>query len=135
MKTMTIQFNTKGHDDFIDFIKAYAILCVLFGHTFGMILDKVAYGVWAGMQVPLFILIQSFHGLKKESVTFNFAKVFKRVILPFFLVEVLTLVIALTIGNNDCKALIMSGLIGGGVRAWLLLPVDISANCFAPPVV
>lgn len=120
MQATSIQFNTKGHDDFIDFIKAYAILCVLFGHTFGMILDKVAYGVWAGMQVPLFILIQSFHGLKKESVTFNFAKVFKRVLLPFFLVEVLTFVIALIIGNNEYKLLIMSGLIGGGTGLVLI---------------
>lgn len=133
MKTTTIQFNTKGHDEFIDFIKAYAILCVLFGHTFGMALDYVAYGVWAGMQVPLFILIQTFHGLKKESVTFNFAKVFKRVLLPFFLVEVLTFIIAAVVGAKERNELIMSGLIGG--RAWFLLSMDISTNCFAPSVV
>lgn len=61
MKTTTIDtVQHQRHDEFIDFIKAYAILCVLFGHTFGMALDYVAYGVWAGMQVPLFILIQTF---------------------------------------------------------------------------
>lgn len=135
MQSKVIQFNKTEHDDFIDFIKAYAILCVLFGHTFGMFLDKVAYGVWAGMQVPLFILIQTFHGLKKEGVTFIFAKVFKRVFLPFFLVEVLTFIFTAVTGVKECNALIMSGLIGGWVRARFLLPMDISANCFAPPVV
>lgn len=99
-----------------------------------MALDYVAYGVWAGMQVPLFILIQTFHGLKKESVTFNFAKVFKRVLLPFFLVEVLTFIIAAVVGAKERNELIMSGLIGG-VRAWFLLSMDISTNCFAPSVV
>lgn len=113
MNSLTIEFNTKGHDDFIDFIKAYAILCVLFGHTFGIALDFIAYGVWAGMQVPLFILIQTFHSYKKDNVSFSIGKVFKRVLLPFFLIESLTFLIAL-IGGRDCKLLISSMLIGGG---------------------
>lgn len=75
---MTISFNTKGYDVFIDFIKAYAIMCVLFGHTF-LWLDKVGYGVWAGMQVPLFILVQAFHWYKKDKPVINFVKILKRV--------------------------------------------------------
>ena len=101
-----ITFDKAGHDDFIDFIKAYAILCVLFGHTF-LWLDKVAYDVWAGMQVPLFILVQMFHGYKKEKLIFSFLKVFKRVLLPFFIVESITFVLALMTHGVDCKSLII----------------------------
>ena len=109
----TITFNTSGYDGFIDFIKAYAILCVLFGHTFGPILDKVAYGVWAGMQVPLFILVQAFHCYKKDSYKVKIGKVLKRVFLPFLVLELLTFLIALACGS-ECNSMIHNGLIGGG---------------------
>ena len=109
----TISFNTIGHDGFIDFIKAYAIICVLFGHTF-LWLDKVVYYTWAGMQVPLFIVVQSFHFYKKENSKFDLNKVFKRVLLPFFVVEVFTILLAIALGS-DYKELIYSILIGGGM--------------------
>lgn len=127
-------FNTKGYDGFIDFIKAYAILCVLFGHTFSPILDKVAYGVWAGMQVPLFILVQSFHSYKKDKATVNLAKILTRVVLPFVVFEAVTFCIAHFIGRVDRNTLIYSILTGWGygpgsyypwvyVQVALLLPL------------
>lgn len=130
----TVTFNTKGYDGFIDFIKAYAILCVLFGHTFSPILDKVAYGVWAGMQVPLFILVQSFHSYKKDKATVNLAKILTRVVLPFVVFEAVTFCIAHFIGRVDRNTLIYSILTGGGygpgsyypwvyVQVALLLPL------------
>lgn len=132
---MTITFNTKGYDGFIDFIKAYAILSVLFGHTFGPYLDQVAYGVWAGMQVPLFILVQAFHGLKKDKATVNLTKVFKRVLLPFFLLEIITFVIALFIGRYDLHSLIKMALGGGfGPGAyfpWVYVQIAILLPLFA----
>lgn len=94
-----ISFNTIGHDGFIDFIKAYAIICVLFGHTF-LWLDKVVYYAWAGMQVPLFILVQSFHFYKKENSMFYLRKVYKRVLLPFFVVEIVTILVAFVLGGG-----------------------------------
>ncbi len=128
MKTRIIHFNTKGHDDFIDFIKAYSILCVLFGHTFGPILDYVAYGVWAGMQVPLFILIQSFHCLKKENVTFSFIRVFKRVLLPFFITEGMIFGVVIITGRYDFNNLISSMISGlgcgpGSYYPWIYLQI------------
>lgn len=85
--TMTIYtFNKTGYDPFIDFIKAYAIICVLIGHTFPS-LELMGYGLWAGMQVPLFVLIQSFHSLKKENNTFQLKKIIWRIFVPFVLVE------------------------------------------------
>ena len=116
MSSKTIAFNTSGYDGFIDFIKAYAILCVLFGHTFGPILDKIAYGVWAGMQVPLFILVQAFHCYKKKHYEVKIGKVLKRVLIPFLVLELLTFLIALACGG-ECNSLTHSGLIffGGGM--------------------
>lgn len=86
-----VLFNKAGYDPFIDFIKAYAIICVLIGHTFPS-LDKIGYAFWAGMQVPLFILVQSFHTLKKKSPQLSFKKIFWRVLAPFILVETILFV-------------------------------------------
>ncbi|MBR2154089.1 MAG: hypothetical protein IJ901_05695 [Bacteroidaceae bacterium] len=82
-----ISFNKKGHDPFIDFIKAYAIICVLIGHT--MPVTKLGYGLWAGMQVPLFVLVQSFHSLKKEKSSLDIKKIVWRIIVPFVFIEIL----------------------------------------------
>ena len=127
----TVTFNTKGYDGFIDFIKAYAILCVLFGHTFSPILDKVAYGVWAGMQVPLFILVQSFHSYKKDKATVNLAKILTRVVLPFVVFEAVTFCIGHFIGHIVCNAMIYSMLTRGGVWPWFLLSLGVCASRIA----
>ncbi len=111
---MTITFNTKGYDGFIDFIKAYSILCVLFGHTF-LWLDKVGYCIWAGMQVPLFILIQVFHAYKKESLKINIKRIIQRVLLPFFTIELVTFGLSVIIYDYNCDELIYKGLVGGGM--------------------
>ena len=130
-----ISFNTIGYDGFIDFIKAYAILCVLLGHTFEPYLDRIGYGVWAGMQVPLFILIQVFHCYKKENVTFKFRKVLNRVMIPFFIMEFFTFLIAYYIGGYDFRTLIRSALCGGygpgSYFPWVYFQVAILLPLFA----
>lgn len=110
---MTITFNARGYDGFIDFIKAYAILCVLFGHTF-LWLDDVGYTVWAGGQVPLFILVQVFHGFKKGTFSFNLVKVMRRVIIPFLVLELITFELGLLLGKSDATTLLTLGLTSGG---------------------
>lgn len=79
-------FNKNYYDPFIDFIKAYAIICVLIGHTLPV--TNIGYGLWAGMQVPLFILVQTFHFYKKENSKLNIKKLFQRIILPFMAVGI-----------------------------------------------
>lgn len=108
-----IRFNTVGHDDFIDFIKAYAIICVLIGHTF-LFLDKIGYVAWAGMQVPLFILVQVFHSYKKEISPINLKKIMNRVIIPFFIVEMITMLLAMAVLGRDFNSLIDRLLSKGG---------------------
>lgn len=108
-------FNKVGHEPFFDFIKAYAIFCVLLGHAIpGKGLDYIAYGLWAGMQVPLFILVQSFHFLKKENVWVNLRKVLKRIFVPFFLVEIITFFILLVGTTNDVSTLLKRFVLYGG---------------------
>ena len=114
IKDMHIKFQTTGHDEFIDFIKSYAILCVIFGHTFPM-LDKIGYGIWAGMQVPLFILIQTFHYLKKErNFKINVGKILGRVVVPFVIAEILTFIVAMFIKGESASTLIQEFIQKGG---------------------
>ena len=130
---MSIKFKTTGHDEFIDFIKFYAIICVIFGHTFPL-LDKIGYGLWAGMQVPLFVLVQSFHYLKKEDIKINIRKILGRIVVPFLIAEILTFAIAVFVkGENEATLLhdfIHKGGYGPGsyypyiyLQIALLLPV------------
>ena len=108
-----IHFNKSGYDPFIDFIKAYAIVCVLIGHTLPV--TYLGYGLWAGMQVPLFILIQTFHFYKKEGTRLNIKKLIQRVLLPFVIIGILEF-FALCFINTDCKykQLVLKGLLNGG---------------------
>ena len=107
-----ITFNKTGYDPFLDFIKAYAILCVLLGHTFPL-LHETGYPLWYGMQVPLFVLIQVFHVFKKDTYKFNIKKIIQRILVPYLLVQILPLCYVLfqTIKGNN---LIFSYINGGG---------------------
>lgn len=119
-----ITFNRIGHDSFIDFIKAYAIICVLFGHTFPH-LDKLGYGLWAGMQVPLFVLIQSFHILKKDYYSICFKKLFFRIIVPFALVTLVMCFFMFAKGRSVteiCNDILLLGGYGpGAYYPWIYL--------------
>ena len=108
-----VVFNKSGYDPFIDFIKAYAIICVLIGHTFPY-LDYIGYGLWVGMQVPLFVLVQVFHNLKKDTSVVNIKKIFWRVFFPFILVELGIFSIQLWIYHYDINTLLKNWLRWGG---------------------
>ena len=114
-----ISFNKKGYDGFIDFIKAYAIIAVLIGHTVPN-LDMVAYFVWLGMQVPLFLLFQAFHVFKKDTPKVLLSKIFQRVLVPFFAIEIITVILALIFTTDTSKQLIASVLTGGGMALALI---------------
>lgn len=107
-----IAFNKEGYDPFIDVIKAYAIICVLAGHTFSH-LDQTGYGLWYGMQVPLFVLVQVFHAFKKEGQTFNFKKTMWRIFVPFIVLQTGLLLLLLLFSSKDCGTLIVQTAIGG----------------------
>lgn len=110
MKAIT--FNKIGYDPFLDFIKVWAIMCVLFGHTFPY-LNQVGYSLWLGVQVPLFTLIQIFHAYKKDTPIISITKIFSRIFLPFIICEIVVFVIASCIVGGG-KSLIYQGLLSGG---------------------
>ena len=118
-------FNKTGYDPFITFMKGYAILCVLLAHALPNP-DATGYALWGGMQVPLFLLIQVFHSFKKKPL-FSFAKLMKRVVLPFLLIQLVLIALACRQGDI-CNKLIIS-TIGGGARTWFLLLLALLAVC------
>ena len=129
IKVKTVSFNKSGYDPFIDFIKAYAIICVLIGHTLPLH-DYWGYGIWAGMQVPLFVLVQSFHSFKKDIPYINLKKIFLRVILPYILVQSIVLLYLLNIDSTKIYYFLLSGGAGPGsyypwvyIQIALLLPI------------
>ena len=112
MKTTQIELNKTGYEPFLDYLKAFAIICVLIGHTFPF-LNLMGYSFWIGMQVPLFVLIQAFHVLKKPSTKLDFKKIFFRILLPYFIILLGIVLVYLSFGKMD-NQLIVKGLIGGG---------------------
>ena len=89
-------FAAKGHDDFIAFIKGFAIVSVVLLHNLGhTVLNRYGlFCLWIGQAVPLFIFIQSVNTYRKYMgnkpfgiISFykaNCVKVVRRVLLPFF---------------------------------------------------
>lgn len=122
----SIQLNKAGYDPFITFMKGYAILCVLLAHALPNP-DATGYALWGGMQVPLFLLIQVFHSFKKEP-HFSLAKLMKRAILPFLLIQLVLFAIACRQGGV-CNQLITSIIAGGrgpgSYYFWLYLQFSI----------
>lgn len=123
MQAIQIELNKSGHEPFLDFLKAYAIICVLIGHTFPY-LNDVGAPLWLEMQVPIFILIQAFHVLKKPSSKLGLKKMFFRILLPYLVVLLGIIIVYLCFGKMD-KEMISKGLVGGGVWSRLLLSLDL----------
>lgn len=127
-----VTFNKVGYDPFIDFIKAFAIICVLIGHTFPY-LEYFGYGLWVGMQVPLFVLIQVFHSLKKDKTSFDVKKIIWRVFVPFILVQLFVFIIFVLFGNQTIQTILVGMLVGGGYGPGSYFPwVYMQIACFLP---
>ena len=120
-----ITFNKSGYEPFFDFIKAYAILCVLMGHTIPF-LEETGYSLWYGMQVPLFVLLQVFHVFKKKSYSFSIKKICKRIVYPFLLIQIIPIGYEL-FKHGYTNSLIINWQIGGGKRPRSILSLDISS--------
>lgn len=108
----TIVFEKTGYDPFIGFIKAYAIMCVLAGHTIGF-LNDLGSGLWLSMQVPLFVLIQVFHIYKKDTYRVSKEKIFWRILFPYIVLQLCLTTIFIVCGKLD-NTLLYEGLAGGG---------------------
>lgn len=106
---LQIQFVKNGHDSFLDFIKAYAILGVIFNHTWVFRDETPGLGLFFSVDVPLFLLVQVFHFLKKDS-TLDFKKIFKRVFLPYFIIQAILFAYVICSNSDDYHHKLSIGL-------------------------
>ena len=129
---MTITLNKQGYDPFIDFLKGWAIICVVITHAINpTIHDASLFFLWGDWAVPLFLMIQVFHTYKKgqPSLILSWLKIAKRIIIPFATITFLMFIIkcGFSEGNfAECvdilKGTIAAGGIGpGSYYPWLYL--------------
>ena len=129
MTAKALSFNKTGYDPFIDFLKAYSIICVVIAHILPAEIYKyILFQIWGDMQVPTFVLIQVFHAYKKEvQPKLNWASILKRICLPFIVVQ--TVIIgfkSLTgVGNLWPTFLISGGYGPGSYYIWIYLQIAI----------
>lgn len=104
------------YDPFIDFLKAYSIICVVLAHCLPPILcDYSAFAVWGSAQVPLFLLIQVFHVYKKDDKTsVNIRKLFARIILPFIILQIFIIGLFCLISSDSVLYVVNKAIVGGG---------------------
>jgi len=127
VKEQTITFNKTGYDAFIDFLKAYSIICVVIAHILPPEFYKyILFHVWGDMQVPMFVLIQVFHAYKKGvTPKLNWSSLLKRIILPFVIIQAVIIVLKkLTGGCILFTSFIISGGYGpGSYYIWIYLQI------------
>lgn len=127
MNTKSILFNKKGYDPFIDFLKAYSIICVLIAHILPSEFYKyILFQVWGDMQVPLFVLIQVFHAYKKGlKPKLNWNSLLKRICLPFIAVQAVIVGFKLLTGGGILwTSFIFSGGYGpGSYYIWIYIQI------------
>lgn len=84
------QLEQSGYDPFIDFLKGICIMLVVLTHCIPSWLNEsTLFIIWGAPAVPVFLLLQVFHAYKKgtNNVTTNYTKLWKRVIKPFIIME------------------------------------------------
>lgn len=116
MAVQAISFNKNGYDPFIDFLKAYSILCVVIAHILPTALFKyILFQVWGEMQVPMFILIQVFHAYKKDQrPKVKWVSLLKRIIVPFIAIQVVIVGFKALVTGGFSLSLLFQGLMLGG---------------------
>ena len=135
MNVKAISFNKTGYDPFIDFLKAYSIICVVVAHILPANFYKyILFQVWGDMQVPMFVLIQVFHAYKKGiKPKLNWESLFKRIFIPFVAVQVVITGFKALMQGGVTRNLLITNVIGGGRTGFLLhldIPSDSSLACY-----
>ncbi|MFI3263169.1 MAG: hypothetical protein R3Y26_09725, partial [Rikenellaceae bacterium] len=104
--------------------------------------DYLFFDLWGGVAVPVFLLIQVFHYLRKvESDNysvptdyFNIYKIFNRIIKPFLVVILIELVLLVLMGRINIETLInfckKGGYGAGSYYFWIYLQFWLLIPCF-----
>ena len=97
-KSVPLRFELSrvGYDPSIDFIKGVCIILIVLNHCIPADLRlRIGFPIRGSPAVPIFLIIQVFHFYKKGiyAVKFDFGKVWRRVVKPFLIVELLILLI------------------------------------------
>ena len=130
MMTGTLIFNKTGYDPFIDFLKAYSIICVVIAHILPAYSYKyILFQLWGDMQVPMFVLIQVFHAYKKGlKPKLNWESLLKRIFIPFVAVQVVITGFKSLMQGGVTRNMLITSAIGGGGRTGVILHLDIPTN-------
>lgn len=129
MNAQALTFNKADYDPFIDFLKAYSIICVVVAHILPADLYKyILFQVWGDMQVPQFVLIQVFHAYKKGvQPKLNWSSILKRICLPFVAVQAAIIACKGLVGGDiSWTSLLISGGFGpGSYYIWIYLQIAV----------
>lgn len=114
-----VHLNNKGYDPFIDFMKGLCIICVVLTHSIPYEWQQIiGFPFWGAQAVPIFLLIQSYHYFKNEELPpIKWRKLFKRIVLPFVLVQtviVLYIFVAYFCGSGMLTTPLLSLIMSGG---------------------
>ena len=115
-----IVFNKTGYEPFITFLKGYAILCVVLAHSVPNIWST-GYEFWGSMQVPLFLLIQTFHVFKRDTAKLSFKKLWPRIIIPFLVLQIILFATKLALAGFDLQMIDNQIFTGGGTDQALII--------------
>lgn len=131
-KYASIVFNRSGYDPFIDYLKAFSIVFVLLAHSLSSSFqDKSLFYVWGDMQVPMFVLIQTFHAYKAGiQPNIKATYIFKRIVLPFLAIQLFLISVLLVVSSQSPAAILSQMYKGGGLGpgtyyVWIYLQLAI----------
>lgn len=96
----SIQFNKKGHDAFIDFLKGVCIILVIITHCLDDELESLTlFQLWGRTAIPIFLIIQAFHVYKNgfEFRMPDFKKMWVRIIRPYLIIQIIIALMLLVV--------------------------------------
>ncbi len=134
-------FSRMGIDLSLDFVKGFAIICVLLNHCLDSeIRQQIYFGLWGLPAVPLFLLVQVFHAYKQgvDIGRPNFRKLWNRAIRPFVIVEVLNILFKAllnplyTVGGVFATSIFWGGRGPGSYYPWVFFQFAILLPMLAP---
>lgn len=104
MSLIKLELNRFGYDPFVDFLKGICIILIILNHCIPSELrSQFFFPLWGSPAVPIFLIIQVFHFYKKGLNTTkpNYNRIWKRVVRPFIIVELIIIAVLLYTGSPN----------------------------------